>query len=162
MSNLVRTADHLSARLEDLGFVIMSETAGDGLPLVAFRFPEGAEKGASADRAYDEFALAAHLRARGWIVPAYTMAPKTEGLKMLRVVCREDFSRSRADDLISDVKLCLGMLETSDKQSLERAKKYIKEHVSSHAKKNHDHTAHEYKDEEHSLQGTTGKTHAIC
>ncbi len=162
MSNLVRTADHLSARLEDLGFVIMSEKSGDGLPLVAFRFAEGAEKGANADRAYDEFALAAHLRARGWIVPAYTMAPKTEGLKMLRVVCREDFSRSRADDLISDVKLCLGMLETSDKQSLERAKKYIKEHVSSHGKKNHDHTAHEYKDEEHSLQGKTGKTHAIC
>ncbi|XWX00577.1 hypothetical protein V2A60_008598 [Cordyceps javanica] len=163
MSNLVRTADHLSARLEELGFVIMSEKSGEGLPLVAFRFAEGAdEKGAIEDRVYDEFALAAHLRARGWIVPAYTMAPKTDGLKMLRVVCREDFSRSRADDLISDVKLCLGMLATSDKESLERAKKYVLEHVSSHGKKKHSHTAHEYKDEEHSLQGKTGKTHAVC
>ncbi len=162
MSNLVRTADHLAARLRDLGFVIMSETAGDGLPLVAFRFADGAEKDAIADRAYDEFALAAHLRARGWIVPAYTMAPKTDGLKMLRVVCREDFTRSRSDDLISDVKLCLGILATSDKASLERAKKYVQQHVASHSKKNHNHTAHEYKDEEHSLQGKTGKTHAVC
>ncbi|OAA52860.1 glutamate decarboxylase [Cordyceps fumosorosea ARSEF 2679] len=162
MSNLVRTADHLSARLQELGFVIMSETSGGGLPLVAFRFPEGAEPHAVADRAYDEFALAAHLRARGWIVPAYTMAPKTEGLKMLRVVCREDFSRSRADDLIADVKLCLGVLASSDKETLERAKKYVLQHVTAHGKRSHKHTAHAYKDEKHSLQGKSGKTHAIC
>ncbi|KAM3525738.1 hypothetical protein NHJ13051_003824 [Beauveria bassiana] len=162
MSNLIRTADHLAAGLEELNFVIMSEKSGEGLPLVAFRFAEGDERGAIADRVFDEFALAAHLRARGWIIPAYTMAPKTNNLKMLRVVCRADFSRSRADDLISDIKLCLNLLATLDKESMERAKKYVQQHISSHGKKKHEHSPHEYKNEEHSLQGKTGKTHAVC
>lgn len=162
MSNLVRTADHLSADLVELGFVLMSETSGAGLPLVAFRFADADEKGAIPERHYDEFALAALLRARGWIVPAYTMAPKTDNLKMLRVVCREDFSRSRADDLISDIKLCLDMLAKTDKQALEHMKQNVREHVSGHGKKNQEEVAHEYKDEEHSLQGKTGKTHAVC
>lgn len=163
MSNLIRTADHLSARLEKLGFVIMSETSGRGLPLVAFRFATEGEPGGDAARHYDEFALAAHLRARGWIVPAYTMAPKTDGLKMLRVVCREDFSRSRADDLISDIELCLGLLQRSDKEALAREKEYFHQHISSTGRaKNHEHTADEYGNEEHSLQGQSGKTHAVC
>ena len=36
-SNLTRTADYLSAALAKLGFRIMSEGGGRGLPLVAFR-----------------------------------------------------------------------------------------------------------------------------
>jgi glutamate decarboxylase len=50
-------------------------------------------------RKYDEFAIAHQLRQRGWIVPAYTMAPHTEHMKLMRVVVREDFSRSRCDQL---------------------------------------------------------------
>lgn len=37
MRNLTLTADYLSASLKALGFVIMSQGSGDGLPLVAFR-----------------------------------------------------------------------------------------------------------------------------
>ncbi|KAH0551787.1 hypothetical protein GP486_006994 [Trichoglossum hirsutum] len=37
MMNLTRTADYLSAALEKLGFIIMSQGGGKGLPLVAFR-----------------------------------------------------------------------------------------------------------------------------
>ena len=78
MTNLTRTADYLSASLAELGFVSMSKTGGDGLPLVAFRLnPEH-------KRHYDEFAIAHQLRERGWVVPAYTMAPHSEKLKMMR------------------------------------------------------------------------------
>jgi glutamate decarboxylase len=38
-----------------------------GLPLVAWKLKK--------QEKYDEFAIARHLRTRGWIVPAYTMAP---------------------------------------------------------------------------------------
>ena len=116
MSNLTRTADYLSDALAALGFIIMSKKSGEGLPLVAFRLT------ADANRTWDEFALAHKLRARGWVVPAYTMAPHTEDMKMLRVVVREDFTKNRCDALICDIKLCAGLLDTMDKESVKRRK----------------------------------------
>ncbi|KIM96387.1 hypothetical protein OIDMADRAFT_205014 [Oidiodendron maius Zn] len=154
MSNLTRTADYLSDSLEQLGFIIMSQKSGTGLPLVAFRLDE------AADKHFDEFALAHQLRERGWVVPAYTMAPHTEDLKMLRVVVREDFSKSRCDQLLTDIKLCLQVLDNMDKQEIKTREEYVKQHVSHSHKARHGH--HHYKKEKHSLQGKTGKTHAVC
>jgi glutamate decarboxylase len=154
MGNLTRTADYLSDALESLGYIIMSKKSGEGLPLVAFRLPE------DKNRQFDEFALAHQLRVRGWVVPAYTMAPNTDNLKMLRVVVREDFSRNRCDALICDIKLCHGMLETMDKESIKRQSDFIHEHHTASGKSNHNHP--KYRKEKHSLQGKTGKTHAIC
>lgn len=154
MSNLTRTSDYLSDSLKSLGFHIMSKKSGEGLPLVAFRLSD------FEGRHYDEFALAHQLRVRGWVVPAYTMAPKTKDLKMLRIVVREDFSKSRCDALITDIKLCLGLLEEMDRKSIEKQQEFIaKNHVAS-GKSMHNHP--HFRKEKHSLQGKTGKTHAIC
>ncbi|KAK7748086.1 hypothetical protein SLS53_001338 [Cytospora paraplurivora] len=156
MSNLTRTADYLADSVEALGFKLMSKKGGDGLPLVAFRLPEDKED----ERSYDEFALAHQLRVRGWIVPAYTMAPKTNNLKMLRVVVREDFSRNRCDALLTDIKLCMQLLEQMDKDSVKRLQDFVvKNHLHS-GKANHNHP--KYRNEKHSLQGKTGKTHGVC
>merc|ERR1711988_351214 len=154
MTNLTRTADYLSDCLEKQDFVIMSQRAGKGLPLVAFRFKE------DEDRGYDEFTLARTLRSRGWVVPAYTMAPKTENLKMLRVVVREDFSREKCELLLQDIALCIRLLETMDREQLARHEKFIQNHVTAHGRGGEGHE--KYKNEKHSLQGKTGKTHAIC
>ncbi|KAJ5042835.1 uncharacterized protein L3040_004228 [Drepanopeziza brunnea f. sp. 'multigermtubi'] len=154
MSNLTRTADYLSDSLSQLGFIIMSQKNGQGLPLVAFRLDP------KAGKHYDEFALAHQLRGRSWVVPAYTMAPNTKDLKMLRVVVREDFSKSRCDQLLADIKLCIGVLDDMDKNEVVRSEKYIKEHQSHSGRSGHNHEA--YRKEKHSLQGKTGKTHAIC
>lgn len=156
MSNLTRTSDYLADSVQALGFVLMSKKSGEGLPLVAFRLPDDE----SEERSYDEFALARQLRVRGWVVPAYTMAPNTNNLKMLRVVVREDFSRNRCDALITDIKLCMQLLEQMDKESVKRLQKF---HAKSHqhaGKPNHNHP--DYRNEKHSLQGKTGKTHAVC
>ncbi|KZZ98279.1 glutamate decarboxylase [Moelleriella libera RCEF 2490] len=158
MSNLTRTADYLSDSLEQLGFVIMSKRSGKGLPLVAFRLSTK-----EPERHFDEFALAHALRARGWVVPAYTMAPNTNKMKMLRVVVREDFSRSRCDMLLNDIKLCMGVLEESDRESIKRQEEYIKAHMTSSGRHQRTkHKSHHYKNENHSLQAKTGKTHAAC
>ncbi|KAJ3530342.1 hypothetical protein NM208_g9371 [Fusarium decemcellulare] len=156
MSNLTRNADYLAEAVEKQGFVIMSERNGAGLPLVAFRFktPEGDE-----ERHYDEFGLAHHLRCRGWVVPAYTMAPKS-GVKMLRIVVREDFTRTRCDSLISDIALCCQLLKDMDKEDSKRLETYINKHLTSLGKGEGAHP--EYANESHSLQGKTGKTHAVC
>ncbi|KAK4698997.1 glutamate decarboxylase, partial [Phenoliferia sp. Uapishka_3] len=109
MNNLTSIADGLAKSVVEMGdgklFTIISEGGGKGLPLVAWRLTE--------KKKYDEFAIASHLRQRGWIVPAYTMAPKTEQLKLLRVVVREDFSKSRCDTFVRDLKATIEYLENA-------------------------------------------------
>ncbi|KAL5115499.1 hypothetical protein ACEQ8H_006640 [Pleosporales sp. CAS-2024a] len=160
MLNLTRTADYLSANLEDMGFIIMSQRGGEGLPLVAARIDEDLGKH------YDEFAIAHQLRERGWVVPAYTMAPHSEKLKMLRVVVREDFTRSRCDALIGDFKLALQTLDQLDEKKIQENKEHqfamrrrstFTTPVFSRGQK----ANNPFTDEEHSLQGKTGKTHAL-
>ena len=147
MSNLTRTADYLSDSLEALGYIIMSKKSGEGLPLVAFRLAtvDGDEKH------YDEFALAHALRVRGWVVPAYTMAPKANGLKMLRVVIREDFTRPRADALIADIRQTAAMLDEMDRDSIKRQNEFIHQHHTASGKAKHNHP--KYRKEKHSIQG---------
>lgn len=154
MTNLTITADYLATSLKQSGFILMSQMNGKGLPLVAFRLdPAQGHK-------FDEFAIAHQLRERGWIVPAYTMAPKSDKLKMMRVVVREDFSRSRCDALVKDIKMVLAALSKMDEGGLQQqeavSKKKAKAKHTNHKINQH------YSDEKHSLQGQTGKTHAVC
>jgi glutamate decarboxylase len=51
------------------------------------------------------------LRARGWIVPAYTLPPNAEHITVLRMVIKENFSRDMVDMLARDIKSALGMIE---------------------------------------------------
>lgn len=172
MLNLVRIADYLTEQLEKLGFIIMSERCGRGLPLVAFRLQN------DGDRLFDEFAIAHVLRERGWIVPAYTMAPHSNKLKMMRIVLREGFTMNRCTSLVDDVKAAIKSLEDMDKAMMEKYTQYdmpldrtwglanrvlrarhARLHGTNSAK--HAHTGTAYADE-HSLQGTSGKTHGVC
>ena len=132
----------------------MSKGGGAGLPLVAFRLDP------SKKHHHDEFAIAHQLRERGWVVPAYTMAPHSEKLKMMRVVVREDFSRNRCDALIKDIKIVMDTLKETDSQ-------WIKEHNEHKVKQQsrapkHKINHHYQKGVKHSLQGKHGKTHAVC
>jgi len=154
MLNLTRTADYLATSLKELGFVIMSDGQGRGLPLVAFHLNPDDET------LFDEFALAHQLRERGWVVPAYTMAPHSEKLKLLRVVVREDFSRSRCSSLVADIKLALKVLGEMDRRMMEKYQDHVRLHIFNSGKLTYSHP--HYKDESHSLQGKTGKTHAVC
>jgi glutamate decarboxylase len=136
MSNLTRTADYLSSELEKEGFVIMSKKSGEGLPLVAFRFKNETDEDddEAGERAYDEFSLARSLRSKGWIVPAYTMAPNANTIKMLRVVVREDFTKSMCDWLLHDIRYCLGLLAEMSRETLATHERYIQRHITAHGK----------------------------
>ncbi|KPI35891.1 Glutamate decarboxylase 4 [Cyphellophora attinorum] len=151
MLNLTRTADYLAAQLQELGFIIMSQGGGRGLPLVAFRLDPDNEDG------FDEFALAHQLRERGWVVPAYTMAPHSEKLKMMRVVIREDFSKSRCDALVTDIRLAYKTLTEMDKKTMDNYKDHLKKHTRQGKR------AQTFSvNEDHSLQAKHGKTHNVC
>jgi glutamate decarboxylase len=51
------------------------------------------------------------LRARGWIVPAYTLPPNAEHITVLRMVIKENFSRDMVDMLEHDIKSAIHTLE---------------------------------------------------
>lgn len=88
--------------LEKMGrFDIVSKEVG--VPLVAFSLKDCSK--------HTVFEIAESLRKFGWIIPAYTMPPDAVHVAVLRVVIREDFSRSLAERLISDIKRVLGELD---------------------------------------------------
>ncbi|KAL4747893.1 hypothetical protein BDW72DRAFT_196319 [Aspergillus terricola var. indicus] len=153
MQNLVKVSQQLARGLSDLGLPILSDNTGNGsggVPLVAFRLPD------NESRLFDEFAVSAVLRRRGWVVPAYTMAPRSNNLKLMRAVVREDFTAHRCGILIEDIKMAIKWLEEMDETTIKRYTTYLAQHGTCLP------NAHSFYKEGHSLHGKTGKTHAVC
>ncbi len=108
MEGLEGTASYLTKAVEALGrFEILSKPKT--VPLVCFRLAE--EAGGNGHRPYTVFDISAHLRQRGWIVPAYSLAPNAEHISVLRVVVKENFSRDMADLLADDLARTIEHLE---------------------------------------------------
>lgn len=92
----------LKEGLEKTGrFEIISKDIG--VPLVAFTLKDHTH--------FNEFQISDMLRRYGWIVPAYTMPPDAQHVTVLRVVIREDFSRTLAERLVIDVTKVLHELD---------------------------------------------------
>jgi len=96
MANMQANAQALAQKLTDIG---RFELIGDGeeqLPLVAFKL--------TGDNDFDEFDLAWQLSAeRGWMVPAYTLPPDAQDVKILRALVKETMSRAQVDRLTQDI-----------------------------------------------------------
>ena len=77
----------------------MFQLIGDGeeqLPLVAFQLAE--------ERNYDEFDVASQLAAeRGWMVPAYTLPPNADHVKMMRALVKLTLGHTLATTLGRDI-----------------------------------------------------------
>lgn len=75
-----------------------------GVPLVAISLKDSSQ--------HTVFEISDHLRRFGWIVPAYSMPADVQHVAVLRVVVREDFSRSLAERLVSDIEKVVMLLDT--------------------------------------------------
>lgn len=53
------------------------------------------------------------------------MAPHSDQMKLMRVVVREDFTKSRCDALIADFKLAIETLDTMDAKRIEEQRQYV-------------------------------------
>jgi glutamate decarboxylase len=97
MQTLQLNAQTLAARIKATGdFEIVGGEHDEQLPLVAFKL--------TGERDYDEFDVAAQLAAvRGWMVPAYTLPPKAEHVKIMRVLVKESLGHSLAMVLGADI-----------------------------------------------------------
>ena len=61
---------------------------------------------------YDEFDIAFQLHAeRGWMLPAYTMPPNAQDVKMMRALVKLNMARSLVDTLDDDIAGAIKTLE---------------------------------------------------
>ncbi|KAF5737708.1 putative glutamate decarboxylase [Tripterygium wilfordii] len=103
MENCIENMTVLKEGLEKTGrFTIVSKDIG--VPLVAFSLKDHS--------LHNEFEISDLLRRFGWIVPAYTMPADAQHVTVLRVVIREDFSRTLAERLVLDIEKVLHELDT--------------------------------------------------
>ena len=113
MENCQENAMVLKEGLERTGrFNIVSKD--NGVPLVAFSLKDRSR--------HDEFEVSDYLRRFGWIVPAYTMPPDAQHITVLRVVIREDFSRTLAERLVLDIEKVLHELDALPSKLLTSSK----------------------------------------
>jgi glutamate decarboxylase len=107
MEALAATARWLAAEVEGLGGFELLGRAED-LPVVCFRL--------AGDHPFTVFDLSDRLRQRGWIVPAYKMAPDADDIAVLRVVVREGLSADMAAELVADLQAAVAHLGTGNEE----------------------------------------------
>jgi glutamate decarboxylase len=92
-----RNTDALAKQIEAIGpFKLVSSAEPERLPALCFRLAE--------EHSYDEFDVASQLAAeRGWMVPAYTLPPNADHVKVLRVLVKETLTHALAETLAEDL-----------------------------------------------------------
>ena len=117
--------ENVAALAEDIEALGKFQIIGAGeetLPLVAFNLAE--------EHPYDEFDIAFQLAAeRGWMLPAYTMPPNAQDVKMMRALVKVNLNRSLVDRLDSDIAEAIETLEKRGPVS-EAERKRVKTNVS--------------------------------
>ena len=86
----------LADRISAIGPFKVVGAAEQQLPLVAFQLAD--------DVPYDEFDIAWQVAAeRGWMLPAYTMPPNADKVKMLRALVKLNLTRNLVSTLADDI-----------------------------------------------------------
>src|SRR6476646_2066436 len=96
MGAMEQNAKALASKLEENGNFKLIGADKEQLPLVAFQL--------DGEHDYDEFDVSWQLSAeRGWMLPAYTMPPEAEEVKIMRALVKETLSRAQVDRLADDI-----------------------------------------------------------
>jgi glutamate decarboxylase len=97
-------AKALAEKLEAMGHWELIDPDKEQLPLVAFKL--------AGEKGYDEFDVSWQLSAeRGWMLPAYTMPPDAQEVKVMRALVKETLSRQQVDRLAADIEQACETLE---------------------------------------------------
>ncbi|HKH22824.1 MAG TPA: glutamate decarboxylase, partial [Solirubrobacterales bacterium] len=114
MRMMAENAAALAGKLREIGEFELVGEGEEQLPLVAWKL--------AGEHGYDEFDVAWQLSAeRGWMVPAYTMPPNAQDVKMMRALVKETFSREHVDTLAADVaEACKTLAEKGGAHESER------------------------------------------
>ncbi len=97
-------AKALAGKLEATGDFELIGADREQLPLVAFKL--------SGEKDYDEFDVSWQLSAeRGWMLPAYTMPPDAQDVKIMRALVKQTLSKQQVDRLAADIVQACATLE---------------------------------------------------
>jgi glutamate decarboxylase len=123
MKAMQKNAAALAGKLEATGDFELIGADQEQLPLVAFKL--------AGEKNYDEFDLSWQLSAeRGWMLPAYTMPPNAEDVKVLRALVKQTLSREQIDRLATDIQEACATLEkkggahASERKQMKRSPGY--------------------------------------
>jgi glutamate decarboxylase len=103
------TCQHLAREIAGLGpfSLIYDGDSTKGITAVTWRLdPE-------LTVPFSVFDFAEKLRARGWLVPAYTLPADREDMAVQRIIVRHGFSHDMADLLLEDMRRALASLDAS-------------------------------------------------
>ncbi|HVW48022.1 MAG TPA: glutamate decarboxylase [Solirubrobacterales bacterium] len=104
MRAMQSNADALVEKLDRCGHFELIGENEEHLPLVPFKLKAG--------KGYDEFDVSWQLSAeRGWMLPAYTMPPNAQEVKVLRALVKHTLSRAQIDRLANDIEHACDTLE---------------------------------------------------
>ena len=93
VSNMLDTADYLAELIRERGrFELLG--AAKFLPVLAVKLV--------GKKGYTVYDLSEKMREKGWIIPAYTLPRNADGIAVLRIVVKENFSREMAEALAED------------------------------------------------------------
>jgi len=119
METMKYNARTLAKEIADCDFEIVGKDDDEQLPLVAFKL--------AGDHPYDEFDVAAQLAAeRGWMVPAYTLPPDAEHVKIMRVLVKQTLSQTLTRTLGQDIAQACATLEAKGGGLHETDRKRVK------------------------------------
>ena len=97
METMKYNARTLAKEIAACDLEVIGGAGDEQLPLVAFKL--------GGEHPYDEFDVSAQLAAqRGWMVPAYTLPPNAEHVKIMRVLVKETLGQSLTSTLGHDIK----------------------------------------------------------
>ncbi len=121
MGAMQENAEFLAKRIGEIGQFEIIGAGEERLPLVAFQL--------GADAPYDEFDIAWQVAAeRGWMLPAYTMPPNADHVKMLRALVKLNLTHALVATLADDIAAACETLEKKGGLS-EHERKRVKTNV---------------------------------
>jgi glutamate decarboxylase len=105
MHTMQANARKLTEDIASIGqFKIIGAPNAEQLPLVAFQL--------TGEQGYDEFDVAGQFAAeRGWMVPAYTLPPDAQHVRIMRALVKETLGRSLVTALAADLAQACQTLE---------------------------------------------------
>jgi glutamate decarboxylase len=104
METMQANARALAERITAIGdFRLIGSQDDEQLPLVAFQL--------DGDHNFDEFDVASQLAAeRGWMVPAYTLPPRADHVKIMRALVKLTLGHTLATTLADDIAAACAVL----------------------------------------------------
>lgn len=111
VSNMMSVTDYLCKEIEKLDkFTLLGERRMEPVISLALKHAD----------AYTVYDVSRRLKEKGWIVPAYSLPQNAQDVHSLRIVIKENFSRSLASDFLAHLNEVIEELEIDGGSKIKR------------------------------------------